>query len=97
MDGGDSGDTRPGRSQFSGTMEIHPLKQYLALGAGRGRAQAVLGTQVVDQLLHGISWVMAYYLIGNSSCFFPFFFLPLFSLPTPPPESSLPVEKTRQP
>lgn len=30
--------------------------------------------QVVDQLLHGISWVMAYCLIGNSSCFFPFFF-----------------------
>lgn len=68
-DGGDSGDRKPGRAQFSGTVKIHPLKQYLALGAGRSRAQAVLGTQVVDQLLHGISWVMAYYLIGNSSCF----------------------------
>lgn len=48
MDGGDSAEKRPGRSQLSGTMEIHPLKQYLALGAGRGRAQAVLGVQVVD-------------------------------------------------
>lgn len=55
-------------------MKIRPLKQYLALGAGRSRAQAVLGTQVVDQLLHGISWVMAYYLIGNSSCFSLLFF-----------------------
>lgn len=77
MDGGDSADKSPGRSQLSGTMEIHPLKQYLALGAGRGRAQAVLGMQVVDQLLHGISWVMAYHLIGNSSCFFPSSFFPL--------------------
>lgn len=74
VDGGDHGDWRPGRAQLSGTMKIHPLKQYLALGAGTGRAQAVLGMQVVDQLLHGISWVMAYYLIGNSSCFFPSFF-----------------------
>lgn len=97
MDGEDSGDRRPGRVQLSNTMKIHPLKQCLALGAGRDRAQAVLGMQVVDQLLHGISWVMAYYLIGNSSCFFPSFFSLLFSLPTPPPESSLPVEKTRRP
>lgn len=96
VDGGDHGDWRPGRAQLSGTMKIHPLKQYLALGAGTGRAQAVLGMQVVDQLLHGISWVMAYYLIGNSSCFFPSFFSPLFSLPTPPPEASLPVEKNQE-
>lgn len=54
-------------------MRIHHIKQCLVPRAGKARGQAVLGVQVVDQLLHGISWVLAYDLIGNSYCFFPSF------------------------
>lgn len=55
------------------SWECFVLKQCLSSRVGPARAQAVLAVQVVDRLLHGISWVMVFNLFGNSSCFFPSF------------------------